>query len=70
MGMKGIIHCTAIRKRGSGISIMFLHQEKMDKKIENEVTFKTWKEQKDETLKNKIRQKKAEEKKAEEKKKE
>ena len=69
VGMKGIIHCS-----NQDAWFRYWHcvplQEKIDKKIENEVTFKTWKEQKDETLKNKIRQKKAEEKKAEEKKKE
>ena len=41
-------------------------QEKNDKRIENEVTFKTWKEQKDEKLKEIIRRKKQEEKKQQE----
>ena len=41
-------------------------QEKNDKRIENEVTFKTWKEQKDEKLKERIRRKKQEEKKQQE----
>lgn len=35
----------------------------MDKKLENEATFRSWKERKDEMLKEKIRQKKKEEKK-------
>jgi len=37
-------------------------QELLDKKLENEVTFRTWKERKDEMLREKLRKARAEEK--------
>lgn len=41
-------------------------QDIKDKKLENEATFRTWKERKDETLRERLRKAKQEEKKKEE----